>query len=94
MNKIVVIPASWCYSPEECVGYASCGQTLTSQSSEAWDLYSSAFFFLKCVWSFRHMTPTTYYQDSCVRMLPQALQNLATDFLKLSEQQKAASVNL
>lgn len=38
---------NWCYSPEECVGYASCGQTLTSQSSEAWDLYSSAFFLKK-----------------------------------------------
>lgn len=46
VNKGVVIPASWCYSLQECIGYASCGQTLTSQSSEAWDLYSSAFFFL------------------------------------------------
>lgn len=45
VNKIVVISASWCYRPEECVGYTSCGQTLTSQSSEAWDLYSPGFFF-------------------------------------------------
>lgn len=44
MNKGVVIPASWCYSLQECIGYASRGQTLISQSSEAWDLYSSVFF--------------------------------------------------